>query len=607
MSQAQQQITQILQTGINVLNQNNPSEAAQYFQQILKRLPNEPNALFLLGAAKRLQGQHSEAISLMKRSLVSHSNPAQVHNGLANAYKDIGENHQAIASYNNALKIQPKFAEALFNLGLLKHDEGALKAAVDHLTAAIKIQPQNPTFHNAIGVIHQERGDLELAETAYKHALMLDNTYFKALHNLGALLRSQFKYKDAIVFLARAVRLEPQAIEPRYILANVYYELGNFAKADEEYRTVITLQPDFVDVHESLNRMYWEHGKKDLYGKSYKIGIKANPSSPELCEKHLRALINAGHSEEGLHHGAIYVDSFPQHPGILYQMARAQACAGHAGAATDTYRKAAARAPQDTSILIGTSQYLIQTGEYHAALNHLEAVEKHAPNDQEMWAYRGLCWRMLGDERYEWLNNFDALIKSTCIDTPAGYANLNEFLAELKETLRQCHTAHHAPIDQTLRGGSQTHGTLFDRQDPIFNTLKEALRQVALGYIRGLPDDKEHPLCKRKNENFDFSASWSVWLKEGGYHINHVHPLGWISSAFYVDVPKATEASRAACQGWIKFGESPLHIGKADKANRLIEPQAGLLALFPSFMWHGTVAYSENADRITTPFDIIPQ
>ena len=39
----------------------------------------------------------------------------------------------------------------------------------------------------------------------------------------------------------------------------------------------------------------------------------------------------------------------------------------------------------------------------------------------------------------------------------------------------------------------------------------------------------------------------------GGRHVNHTHPQGWLSSAFYVDLPEAVNGGGEA--GWILFGE----------------------------------------------------
>ena len=108
---------------------------------------------------------------------------------------------------------------------------------------------------------------------------------------------------------------------------------------------------------------------------------------------------------------------------------------------------------------------------------------------------------------------------------------------------------------------------------------------------------------------FRFSGSWSVKLEPGGFHVNHVHPQGWISSAFYVSLPHALAMlSEDANDGCIKFGESSLNLGEREKIERVIRPEAGVLVLFPSYVWHGTFAFHGAPEdyRMTAPFDAVP-
>lgn len=98
------------------------------------------------------------------------------------------------------------------------------------------------------------------------------------------------------------------------------------------------------------------------------------------------------------------------------------------------------------------------------------------------------------------------------------------------------------------------------------------------------------------------AGSWSVLLKPGGHHANHVHPQGWISSAYYVDVPESGGEPRA---GWLRLGE-PNPAAPRCPPEMFVEPAAGMLVLFPSFMWHGTVPFTHGARRLTVAFDVIP-
>jgi hypothetical protein len=86
----------------------------------------------------------------------------------------------------------------------------------------------------------------------------------------------------------------------------------------------------------------------------------------------------------------------------------------------------------------------------------------------------------------------------------------------------------------------------------------------------------------------------------------HVHPLGWISSAYYEQVPPEIRDTDAH-GGGIKFGEPDIDLGAQGAARRLIRPAVGRLVLFPSYMWHGTVPFEAGAARTTVAFDVLPK
>jgi len=122
-------------------------------------------------------------------------------------------------------------------------------------------------------------------------------------------------------------------------------------------------------------------------------------------------------------------------------------------------------------------------------------------------------------------------------------------------------------------------------------------------YIATLETDERHPFLSRKTNGFRFSGSWSSRLRDRGFHINHLHPGGWISSCYYVDLPDAVK-DRDRKQGWIKFGEPSFDVRLSIR--RAIQPAVGRLVLFPSYMWHGTVPFNDNHPRTTIAFDVVP-
>jgi hypothetical protein len=99
---------------------------------------------------------------------------------------------------------------------------------------------------------------------------------------------------------------------------------------------------------------------------------------------------------------------------------------------------------------------------------------------------------------------------------------------------------------------------------------------------------------------------WSVRLRPNGFHANHYHPQGWISSACYLHLPSAVRDRGG--EGWIQFGEPAFPTTPPLEPEYFLRPEPGLLVLFPSYMWHGTVPFTGAPEdtRLTIAFDVVP-
>mgnify|MGYP006206063359 CR=1 FL=1 len=94
-------------------------------------------------------------------------------------------------------------------------------------------------------------------------------------------------------------------------------------------------------------------------------------------------------------------------------------------------------------------------------------------------------------------------------------------------------------------------------------------------------------------------------LSSAGYHTNHMHPEGWMSSALYVALPDEVRSARNQA-GHIQFGVPLLDRDLALSPRRVLKPGVGRLVLFPSYMWHGTIPFHSQQPRLTVAFDLLP-
>ena len=101
------------------------------------------------------------------------------------------------------------------------------------------------------------------------------------------------------------------------------------------------------------------------------------------------------------------------------------------------------------------------------------------------------------------------------------------------------------------------------------------------------------------------ATRFGLGARPGGFHKDHFHGEGWLSSAFYVETPEAALDSPEQ-QGWIRFGKPPFRTDPELDAGHIVRPRPGRLVLFPSYMWHGTVPFTTEEKRLTIAFDVVP-
>ena len=189
----------------------------------------------------------------------------------------------------------------------------------------------------------------------------------------------------------------------------------------------------------------------------------------------------------------------------------------------------------DPFVAVRYVRHLLRTGRIREAA---AAAEKWAnsPSANFFWPYLAAAWRLLDDGRWEWLEGQPGLVGT--YDLSSAIPSLDA----LADRLRGLHNFIGQPLEQSVRGGTQTDGNLFARAEPEIRALRAAIVEAVREHVAGLPaPDPRHPQLACPRAPIRFSGSWSVRLTGQGHHANHIHPAGWFSSAFYVTLPDEAE------------------------------------------------------------------
>jgi hypothetical protein len=269
--------------------------------------------------------------------------------------------------------------------------------------------------------------------------------------------------------------------------------------------------------------------------------------------------------------------------------------------ALDHARRAVTLAPDEESTQRKLIEILLALGDPRAALERIAAGLLRAPLDQGLIALQGTAWRLIGDARADALYDYDAFILAQTIDTPPGWARLADFLADLAASLKRLHLLRTHPFDQSLRHGSQTSINLLRSEDPVLRAFSAAVDGPIRRYLAFVGEGSD-PLRSRNRFAYRFDGMWSVRLRPGGYHVNHVHPHGWLSSACHIELPDAV--SETGREGWLAFGEPGIPTIPPLVPGYYVRPEPGRLVMFPSYMWHGTIPFTGDGHRLSIAFDV---
>jgi tetratricopeptide (TPR) repeat protein len=581
------------------------AEAEPLYRKLLQAVPDNAALAHNLGALLAARGQLVEAALLLRRAVAGQPGEPSFHNSLGTVLQRQGGLDQAEACYRQALSLQPGYAEAHFNLGALLEQLNRPAEALREYRAAVAARPQYARAMTRIGAIlhvqtaHQEAlGELDRAVKAAPH-------FFDALYYRGSTLSTLGRHDEALADLARATALRPDSFEALLAQANALRDAGRNEPALAVYWKALEMRPGFADLHEALNTLAWSAGRRDLYLRSFELARQKHGIDPDLLL--LEAAFRFRNAEYAQAEELLWqaLGRAPQRADLMGFLARILAQQGRFEEAHALFERAIAAEPE---VMVHRQEYgfaLLRDGQAGAALDVFEQALLFSPYDQIALAGLALAYREQGDSRYQQLMD-PRYIRTYDLDIPAGFADAAAFNQALTQELMALHTTKVEPINQTLRGGTQTTGQLFAVRTPLIQQVRASLEAAVADYVRTLPPDPLHPLSRRRTEAFDFSGSWSCQLASQGFHANHVHHKGWISSAYYVALPEGVEDAGRR-HGWLKFGESNLALGGSDQPDSFVQPVIGRLVLFPSFFWHGTVPFADAGRRISIAFDALPR
>ncbi|MEP4891107.1 MAG: putative 2OG-Fe(II) oxygenase [Aliiglaciecola sp.] len=556
---------------------------------------------------------------------------------MGSAYERLNNNTDAKRYFSESLLLNPKQPDLYYALGKIAYFSKAFEQAVNYFKQCLSFDNKNPQVWLKLGQTYFHMDELQLAEQAFFNCEKLQVNSLEAKLGRSRILQKRNEHKKAEELLIAIDKIEPNNLRVLSELGWLQKDQGNYRQAAELFKKRLTIEPANPEYYEDLALVYLDLHQPVNAMDTLKQGIQKSPDNRKLNQLFSALKYEMNEDDHLSHYRQQAIDKMSDELIADYivglvkidEVAKAKQLVNELFTHAD--KKGVAKSLQlilwekeqkhddivgyfrdkissKAVLSISENEKLVKAylaiGENHKANKLIDNMLQLAPNDQLFWALKTTALRQLQSPEYEYLCDYQNMVFQQPIILPNQYENIEQFSQALRVALNEIHVSQRNPLDQSLRHGTQTMGNLFAQQVPIIQQLRGALKSTIDSLLVDLKPDKAHPFYQHAGKAIEFSANWSVKLSNQGFHVSHVHPKGWLSSAFYVHVPSVIDETSK--QGWLHFGKPGIALPDTLAAHKWVKPQIGQLVLFPSYFWHGTEAFEDSQERMSVAFDLLP-
>ena len=267
-----------LNTAVALHRAGELGQAAGVYSHILALMPDQPDALHLMGVIQRQRGDYPGAEKLINQAIQCDSGVPIYHVSLGDVFQAAGELKTAVQCYQEALRLKPDLVEALCNLGNAWREQGDFQQAIDCYQKGLAVNPASADLYNNLGLAHYQENKSDSALACFKKAIGLSPDFADAYNNLGNVYREQLNFDDAVQQYRQALALSPDNAAVNHNLGIVLQMQQKIDQARVYYQRTIDLNPVNPGALNNLGKLYHDSNQLDQAIRCYQKAIQLEPA-----------------------------------------------------------------------------------------------------------------------------------------------------------------------------------------------------------------------------------------------------------------------------------------------------------------------------------------
>ncbi|MBN2072271.1 MAG: tetratricopeptide repeat protein [Candidatus Krumholzibacteriota bacterium] len=298
------------------------------------------------------------------------------HYNLGVDYAEKGDLDLAVKNWELVLKERPDDTETNYNLGIAMLELERFSKAEFYLKEAAKTGNSDPEIHAALGQALEAQDRISEAKKSYNMAIALRKNFFTPYLGLASCALRQKQYKTAEKYSTIALNISTRDLRGNLILAEAYYEQGNYTEAYAQLLSIRYTYPTDKDLLMLLGKvMVARHMYEDALETLHFAGENGR-SDGELYTYLGYACFELKDfsKAEKYFQLAIFKDKNDSRP--LIGIANTYMKTGNYEKALEYWDRAYMLDPDDTDIPLGMSIVYINTSRFEDGVKLLEKLIK---------------------------------------------------------------------------------------------------------------------------------------------------------------------------------------------------------------------------------------
>lgn len=548
----------------------------------------------------------AQAASLLGRIAKAQPNNAQAHFNHGVCCKEAGDQNAAARAFSQAIAIRPDYAAAQFQLGVSLSQLGQQNLAVEAYRRAIELEPGNIEALSNCAVALKDLRRFNDSLALYRRAIALQPNHAGLNYNFGLALEGTERIEQAVAAFRKATDINPNLTLAYSSLARCMSRLGQHEDAVIHYRRALSLKPGSAELESKLGLALQATGAFEEAIEAHRRALERTPESETCLCAFGETLTACGRYDEAI---SAFDQALELKPDFHEAIAKKGLALEELGRATEIVadlKLALEKQPDATDLAMSLARSLLQSGDAQGAIDVCDRCLTRHPGLTTALAYRALALReteKLVAARA--LVDLEGLIQPLSIPKPNNFQSIAAFNEDLSRHILAHPTLLRDPPGHATKAGRHTGELLIEPKGPIAD-LEKAINAAVESYMRQHPKAPDHPFLARQPERWTLNI-WSVVLEAQGHQIPHIHPAAWLSGVYYVQIPEIVARSGNNHAGWIEFGQPSANLNcSATPELRDIQPEEGLMVLFPAYFYHRTLPFDTEGTRISIAFDVLP-